>query len=428
MFPAQASPVITFGVFIGIEKAQGRTLDTTRMFTSLSLLLLLNGPLMKLFQAIPVFVAALACVARIQKYLDTPSRADHRLLVSAPQQPLTAYSPKSTSQNADDIELINRYRNAVSRLPHIMISVQDGVFGWNKDDPPILHDINLEITRSQLTIIVGPVASGKTTLLKALLGEAPSSEGFVHISTLDFSFCDQTPWLLSQTVQKNITGFAAFESGWYNSVVHACTLDEDISMFPNGDQTMIGSNGITLSGGQKQRLAIARAVYARKGVAIFDDVFSGLDATTEKRVFERLFSPRGLLRKLQTTVILATHAVKLLPSADHIIVLGSNGTVVEHGSFARLNTNNGYVSSFSLQSDEVQSHQEEKVESSMDQNSNHIVPLEESIDDDNRQTGDMRIYKYYLSAAGKLNSTIFIVSCAIMAFLQSFPGTLAYGS
>lgn len=103
-------------------------------------------------------------------------------------------------------------------------------------------------------MFIGPVASGKTTLLKALLGETPSSKGFVHISTLDFSFCDQTPWLLSQSVQKNVLGFGTLEPEWYNSVIHACALDEDIALFPLKDQTLIGSNGISLSGGQKQRL------------------------------------------------------------------------------------------------------------------------------------------------------------------------------
>lgn len=132
--------------------------------------------------------------------------------------------------------------------------MRNGAFGWKPDGLPVVQNIDLAISRSQFTIIIGPVASGKTTLLKALLGETPSSKGIVHVSTLDFSFCDQTPWLLSQTVQKNVIGFARLNPEWYNAVINACALDEDISSFPQGDQTMIGSNGITLSGGQKQRL------------------------------------------------------------------------------------------------------------------------------------------------------------------------------
>jgi ATP-binding cassette subfamily C (CFTR/MRP) protein 1 len=75
----------------------------------------------------------------------------------------------------------------------------------------------------------------------------------------------------------------------------------------NGDETMLGSKGVILSGGQKQRLTIARAVYSRKRIAIFDDVFSGLDTVTENIVFGRVFSQTGLLRRTNTSIILATH-------------------------------------------------------------------------------------------------------------------------
>jgi ATP-binding cassette, subfamily C (CFTR/MRP), member 1 len=104
---------------------------------------------------------------------------------------------------------------------------------------------------------------------------------------------------------------------------------------------LIGSNGILLSGGQKQRLAIARAVYAKKEVGIFDDVFSGLDATTERHVFDRLFGPTGLLRLNHSTIIVATHAVNLLPWADQIVALGKDGRIAEQGTFAELNAREG---------------------------------------------------------------------------------------
>lgn len=288
--PQQVSPVVTFGTFIGIESSDGRALDTTRLFTSVSLLVLLNQPLSQVFQSFPSIMSAVGCLDRIQKFLSADSRADHRLLspaVAAAQK----ISPPSTARGSlgrvrlpDDIELVSLKRAAemptttipaqyqpttidsgifgrrsqsskplAGPMPEVIL-IDSGAFGWNKDEPPILQDINLSILRSQFTILVGPVASGKTTLLKAILGETPSSKGFVHVSTLDFSFCDQTPWLLSQSVQKNILGFANFDSDWYNSVIHACALDEDFALFPQGDQTLIGSNGISLSGGQKQRL------------------------------------------------------------------------------------------------------------------------------------------------------------------------------
>ena len=71
------------------------------------------------------------------------------------------------------------------------------------------------------------------------------------------------------------------------------------------------SAGISLSGGQKQRLAIARAIYSRKSLVMLDDVFSGLDASTEEKIFNRLLGKQGLLRRSHVTVILETHAGKV---------------------------------------------------------------------------------------------------------------------
>ena len=134
------------------------------------------------------------------------------------------------------------------------IIIRNGTFGWSSSDGSVLRDISLSIRISQLSMIIGPVACGKSTLLKALLGETPSSQGFVYVSTTEVAFCDQTPWLINGSVQRNILGFSNFDGPYYNAVVHACGLEEDLAAFPMGDQSLVGSKGITLSGGQKQRL------------------------------------------------------------------------------------------------------------------------------------------------------------------------------
>jgi ABC-type bacteriocin/lantibiotic exporter with double-glycine peptidase domain len=134
------------------------------------------------------------------------------------------------------------------------IIVRNGTFGWSSSDEPVLKDISFSIKASRLTMVIGPVACGKSTLLKALLGETPSSEGFVYVSTIEVAFCDQTPWLINGSVQKNILGFSNFDGPFYSAVLHACGLEDDVATFPMGDQSLVGSKGITLSGGQKQRL------------------------------------------------------------------------------------------------------------------------------------------------------------------------------
>ncbi|KAL3426779.1 hypothetical protein PVAG01_00288 [Phlyctema vagabunda] len=436
--PQQISPIVTFGTFIGIESSDGRTLDTARLFTSVSLLVLLNQPLSQIFQSFPTLMSAVGCLHRIQEFLSAESRKDHRLLKPAASIAEEILRPTATRNSAarvkipDDIELTEFKSKSSSSVPPAqskndlyseVIYVRDAAFGWNKDEAPVLQDINMSIPKSSFTIVIGPVASGKTTLLKALLGETPSSKGFVHVSTLDFSFCDQTPWLLSQTVQKNILGFATFDNVWYNSVLHACALDEDVALFPLGDQTLIGSNGISLSGGQKQRLAIARAVYARREVAIFDDVFSGLDATTERHVFDRLFGPTGLLRINNTTIIVATHAVNLLPWADQIVALGKSGQIVEQGTFADLNAREGsYVHSFALRGaskrpEEVQEKNIGPYKLASHQNN----ALKSSVEDKARQTGDLSVYRYYFAATGRPAMIYFWVMQIVWVTVETFP-------
>lgn len=400
------------------------------MFTSLSLILLLAQPLSQVFQTVSQVVAAAACIDRIQKFLEAEPRGDHRLL-DAPRSTLDLSPPSNVAGRygrlrvPDEIELVTVKAPSKATIMPIsdqraVIRVIDGAFGWTQDEEPILKSINFEIQPGSLTIVVGPVASGKTTLLKALLGETPSSKGFVHVFTVDFSFCDQTPWLLSQTIQKNVIGFAPFDSAWYHTVIHVSCLADDIALFPNGHDTLVGSNGISLSGGQKQRLAIARAVYARKEVALFDDVFSGLDKTTEKKVFDRLFGVHGVLRKLGTTAIIATHAVNLLPSADQIIALDSTGKIVEQGTFADLNARGGYISGFALSarnSDEGNPEDESVVAPIVKQSQ---ISTDE-LADKSRQTGDLSVYMYYCNAAGRVTFSLFLLYSAAFSFLATFP-------
>jgi ATP-binding cassette subfamily C (CFTR/MRP) protein 1 len=238
------------------------------MFTSISLILLLCNPLTDLFQSIPTFTAAVGCFSRVEKYLLADSRVDHRL-VTLPSQTPDSFDSKSrastrshpTAITSGDIELSVLSKTQTPDLSQFKdesldsIIVRNGSFGWLNDGLPVLQDINLAIPKHKLTLVVGPVASGKSTLLKAFLGETLSSKGFVHIPPgLQIAFCDQTPWLTNTTLQKNVLGFSNFDGAWYKKVIHACALDDDLSQFSDYDQALVGSNGVTLSGGQKQRL------------------------------------------------------------------------------------------------------------------------------------------------------------------------------
>lgn len=170
------------------------------------------------------------------------------------------------------------------------------------------------------------VGSGKSTLLKSILGETRLLSGSISALPGCVAFCEQKAWLLNNTLRENILGISVYDDIWYKTVTDACALTADFSELPMGDATQIGSQGFALSGGQKQRLvryimprklnknrtnqyqSLARAIYSKAKIVILDDVFSGLDSTTEKHIFTKLLGSDGILRKLEATVILVTHS------------------------------------------------------------------------------------------------------------------------
>ena len=117
----------------------------------------------------------------------------------------------------------------------IMISVEKGSFGWHKGQEASLRSVDLEVSRSKLVMIIGPVGSGKSLLLKGLLGEVPLLAGSVTLCSAEVGFCDQNPWLFSGTMRQNILGPCAWDETWYATVVRACAIDEDVRTFSERD-------------------------------------------------------------------------------------------------------------------------------------------------------------------------------------------------
>lgn len=126
--------------------------------------------------------------------------------------------------------------------------------GYHADAPSILNNLNFEIAKGKITMVIGPVGCGKSTLLKLLLGELPTVVGSVLTTFTAAAFCPQTPWTIWGTIRHNIVAFSQWEKKWYDTVVQSCFLLEDFSDLPVGDQTTTGSGGSRLSGGQKQRV------------------------------------------------------------------------------------------------------------------------------------------------------------------------------
>ncbi|ROW02989.1 hypothetical protein VMCG_05737 [Cytospora schulzeri] len=416
--PGTFNGFFVFTAYAIVAHVQGGSgLSVSQAVTSLAALNLLAAPLGMLLSAIPQGWASLGCFERIQKFLLETSRTERRTLHSTTTSTVSASGQEGIELDSIPMPLANK------------IIVSGGNFGWSDSSSNIVKEVDMSIQLgSELTIVVGPVGCGKSTLLKGLLGETPRLEGHVEVSSPEIAYCDQTPWIINGSIRDNITARSGFDAGWYATVCQACGLDIDLRQMPDGDSTVVGSKGVKLSGGQKQRISIARAVYSRKKLAIFDDSLSGLDSVTEELVFKRVFGRNGLLRKIGATIILATHSgtdshVKRLPQADMILALDQNGKVVEQGKFTELNVPGNYIHTLQvkLQKEEA-THDDEVVDDSHYNPQTH-VPSSKAVIDNSRKSGDWAIYKYYARALGPWGIAMFV---GLVAGNETFTGMGSY--
>ncbi len=440
------APVLTFMVFslIALRSNGNSTLDTSKIFTSLSLFALLADPLSSLIMAMSAFAGSLGCFDRIQIFLETPEHVDKRITPfqyesdngQSSQSDTSASDSLKWSEKSSQSRMTSGRDKAIMSLPASSadsVCIEDGSFGWEMEAEALLSSIQMRVPQGKLTMVVGPVGCGKTTLLKALLGEVPTLSGTIKMFASDVSYCDQSPFHMNGTIRDSITVFTEYDERWYETILEACALNEDLRQMPLGDQTQIGSKGIALSGGQSQRIALARAVYSRHDLCILDDVLSGLDMDTEQRVFHSLLGQDGLLRRQGETSILATSSSKRLPFADHIVVLSEKGIIAEQGSFKELNAAGGYVSSFELQPANwtLRSTEMTNLDQVLAMNTtNKIVyptlpPSKESTEskefEANKRTGDLAIYAYYAKSVGWFAVVTFVVAMCAYVFCISFP-------
>lgn len=448
MFAAYTTPVIapvlTFTVFavLAARSSGGDTLDTSRVFSSLSLFALLAEPLSSLIMAMMAFAGSVGCFDRIQEFLVIPEHVDKRVKSHPDFDSLNASSTGGNSgvsttwtEKSISTTLSERPLMPFTRPGGVgdAMKVEEGSFGYDVNKDALISAIQVKIPRWKFTMIVGPVGCGKTTLLKALLGEVPALGGRIQYLGSDVAYCDQSPFHMNGTVRESITAFSELDDQWYSTVVKACALTEDLRQMQLGDRTRIGSKGVALSGGQSQRVALARAAYARHDICMLDDVFSGLDMETENKVFHNLLGVDGLFRRQATSVILTSSSTKRLPFADHIIVLNEQGQIAEQGSFSELNIGSGYLSSLDLpQADWRVRNQailtlDHLLVAAPDDylpvvpHSKEVVEEPDAEFEANKRTGDLSIYAYYAKSVGWIAVVTFIVAISAYVFCISFP-------
>ncbi len=241
-------PAVTFTVYaIGQQIAGTSEFSVAQAFTALSLLSVLIMPVMDLTTAWSNLASAVACLDRIQAFLTQEKREDYRTLI--PRSIAGSFTTRDSMLRPDDVS--EKFDDAKKPV----IKVRGADIGWKVDGAAIVKDVDMDIMPGELTILIGPVASGKSTLLKALLGEARLLKGSIEFTIPEeIAYCDQEAWLLNQSIKENIVAFDTMSEDFYKSVLSACQLEEDLELLPKYDDTIIGSQGVSLSGGQKQRV------------------------------------------------------------------------------------------------------------------------------------------------------------------------------
>lgn len=246
-------------------------------------------------------------------------------------------------------ELADSSSGLVIREPRGEIAFQNVFFRYGgEDDPYILSNLNFKIKPGMTVAIVGRSGSGKSTLVKLIARLHDVTTGKIIIDGTDIKnlnlfhlrrlvgFVLQESFVFNETIRENISLGDPEES--LDKVMEAAKLanaHDFISNLAAGYETKIGESGLQLSGGQKQRIAIARVLYSRPKIIIFDEATSSLDSESEQAIQKNM----NTILKDKTAIVIA-HRLSTVRNADNIIVL-DNGEIVEHGSHDTLMANQG---------------------------------------------------------------------------------------
>ncbi|KAJ3495551.1 hypothetical protein NLG97_g3315 [Lecanicillium saksenae] len=355
------------------------------IFTSLSLISLLtsSGTLFSL--ALTRFASAMGSFDRIQAYLLAEKGRD--------------------DASFEAIELVSESGTELTAMPGTeLVVVRGGSFRYSRDKPCELNNLTFTVNRSELIAVSGSLSCGKSTLLKAVLGEISRAAGQRLMQAASVAYCQQTPYIFNGTIQSNIVGDA----------------------LPDGLETVVGTSGLQLSGGQKQRVALARSLFAKPELLLLDDIFSALDPVTATRIFQRLFGSGGIIRQLGSGVIIVTVDPSQLQCVDKVIVLSDNGHIDAQGSYSEISETCEFIQKLAPPKDRIEDAPEEpasgRERGSARPRSTAARPTPAATK--SRRGGDISLYGYYVDSIGRLPFLIILGFVILYTISLVFPQIL----
>jgi ATP-binding cassette, subfamily B, bacterial len=218
----------------------------------------------------------------------------------------------------------------------------EGLTVRHGDGAIAVADASFRLPRGSFTVVTGRVGSGKSMLVRAVIGLRPIEAGAVYwngepvADPASFfvpprsAYTGQVPRLFSDTLRENVVlGRPDAERG-LAAALRTAVLDHDVARLDRGLDTEVGTRGVKLSGGQVQRSAAARMFLRDADLLVFDDLSSALDVETERELWSRLFAERA-----DVTCLVVSHRRAALERADQVLVM-DGGRIVDRGTYEAL--------------------------------------------------------------------------------------------
>lgn len=330
--------VISLVIFV-VHVNLGNTLIEGDVFTVFTLINILQLEMTKHFSlAVMAVSECYVSIGRIQEFMEAPEL------------------PVKDNQPSTDESVVVKL-NAVECRWNYQVSTVKTKSIREEELPVALSDITVRFPKGKLTAIIGPVGSGKSALLQAIVGELPVYSGSMEKNYTTVSYAAQDPWIMDGSVKENILMGLEYNEQWYDTVVDSCSLRTDLDLFQFGDETLLGENGVQCSGGQRARIGLARAIYRDADLLVADDPLSAVDAKVGRHMFREAIM--GLVVGRGKSAIMATHQHQHIHDSACILVM--NGRLVCDGSYGEcVSASDGKLTSHAVETRQPEKEAESK--------------------------------------------------------------------